>query len=272
MLAGERYLSPRIPPHTQTLGMSAVHPALEYGEYATADGRVLVCAVARAGEIVVADRGGKDGGPLAIGDLERRAVRRGAELVGLAYARPLDVVPLPADGRAQVVIAGDFVTAEDGSGVVHLAPAFGADDYAAAQRDGLAILRPVAADGSFRGTQWPELEGRLATDDETNELIVRRLKQTGRWLRTEAYEHSYPHCWRCRSRLIYYAREAWFVRTSAVKERMLAHNRAIGWHPPEVGSGRFGEWLENNVDWALSRDRYWGTPLPVWRCEEGHAH
>ena len=97
---------------------------------------------------------------------------------------------------------------------MHLAPAFGADDYAAAQQHGLATVRPVAPDGRFTGTSWPELEGRRVTDDETNELIVRRLKQDGRWLRTETYVHSYPHCWRCRSKLIYYARDSWFVRTS----------------------------------------------------------
>ncbi|MFH2055337.1 MAG: isoleucine--tRNA ligase, partial [bacterium] len=163
------------------------------------------------------------------------------------------------------VTVADFVTLEDGSGVVHMAPAFGADDYSVGQRYGLPVIQAVAADGTFL-PEITEYAGKFIKDADP--LIIKDLKERGVLYKKEIYQHNYPHCWRCHSPLIYYARKSWYIKTSQFKEQLLQRNSEINWVPPEIGSGRMGEWLENNVDWALSRERYWGTPLNIWVCQD----
>jgi isoleucyl-tRNA synthetase len=189
----------------------------------------------------------------------------GSSMERWTYRRPFELVDFTEP--AHYIVLADYVTTDDGTGLVHQSPAFGEDDMLVCKAYGLPVVNPVRADGHFEDSV-PLVGGQFFKHADTD--LVKDLDSRGLLFRHVAYEHTYPHCWRCHTALLYYAQPSWYVRTTAVKDALLRENERTTWYPETIKWGRYGDWLTNNIDWALSRSRYWGTPLPIWRCAEGH--
>ena len=252
-----------------------VHPDLEYAKVKAADGNLYILAVARLDAVL---SGLAKEGEEAYKVLE---TCKGKDLVGLSYEPLYAGAEKEAEKqhkKACIVVSDYYVSAEDGTGIVHIAPAFGEDDGRIGRANDLALVKFVDSEGKLteetpfcgmrcKPTEKEMQEGAVSADPE----VLKDLEKRGLLFDAPKFTHSYPHCWRCNTPLIYYARESWFIKMSAVKDELVKNNNTVHWIPESIGKGRFGDWIENVQDWSLSRDRYWGTPLNIWECEAcGH--
>lgn len=202
-------------------------------------------------------------------DYEVLETYKGTDLVGIKYEQLLPFAKV-TDGKSFEVVADSYVTDEDGTGIVHIAPAYGDDDNRVCKENGIGFVNPVGKDGCYTTGPW---KGTLVTDKDLEIEIIKWLKENDKLFKKIKLTHDYPHCWRCHSPLIYYSKPAWYIRTTEYKDKILEANKTVSWHPDYVGTKRFNNWLENMVDWGISRNRYWGCPMPIWICSScGEKH